>query len=71
MNTLVSQPTLPLAPSLPVNDDPFHDPVVLGIGIAFIVVAILILALTGLFLWGNLYHAPSWSSHAFPPAVTH
>lgn len=52
-------------------EDPFHDPVVIGIGIAFVVVAIVILALTGLFMWGNLYGAPSWNSHAFPPAVVH
>jgi hypothetical protein len=52
-------------------DDPFHDPVVIGIGIMFVVVAIAILALTGLFTWGNLYGAPSWNSHAFPPAVPH
>jgi len=53
------------------NDDPFHDPVMAGIGIAFVVVAIAILALTGLFTWGNLYGSPSWSSHAFPPAVVY
>ena len=29
-------------------DDPFHDPVVIGIGIAFVIVGIVILALTGL-----------------------
>jgi len=52
-------------------DDPFHDPVMAGIGIAFVVVAIAILALTGLFTWGNLYGSPSWSSHAFPPAVVY
>jgi hypothetical protein len=52
-------------------DDPFHDPVIIGIGIAFVVVAIVILALTGLFIWGNLYGSPSWSSHAFPPAIVH
>lgn len=53
------------------TDDPFHDPVVIGIGIAFVVVAITILVLTGLFTWGNLYGSPSWNSHAFPPAVAH
>ena len=40
-------------------DDPFHDPVVIGIGIAFVVMAIAILVLTGLFTWGNLYGSPS------------
>lgn len=53
------------------TDDPFHDPVVIGIGITFVLVTIVILALTGLFYWGNVYHSPSWSSHAFPPAVVH
>jgi hypothetical protein len=52
-------------------DDPFHDPVMIGIAITFVVMAIVILALTGLFTWGNLYGSPSWSSHAFPPAVSH
>jgi len=53
------------------NDDPFHDPNVIGIGIAFAVAAIVTLVLMGLFIWGNLYGAPSWNSHAFPPAVLH
>jgi hypothetical protein len=52
-------------------DDPFHDPVMIAIAITFVVMAIAILALTGLFTWGNLYGSPSWSSHAFPPAVAH
>jgi hypothetical protein len=55
----------------PGTDDPFHDPIVIGIGVAFIVVALLILVMTGLFTWGNLYGAPSWNSHAFPPAIAH
>jgi hypothetical protein len=53
------------------TDDPFHDPLLIGIGITFILIAIVILALTGLFTWGSLYGSPSWSSHAFPPAVAH
>ena len=59
------------SPATAGDDDPFHDPVVIGIGIAFVVVAIVILALTGLFTWGNLYGTPSWNSHAFPPPVVH
>ena len=43
----------------------------IGIGVTFVVVGIVILALTILFTWGNLYGAPSWNSHAFPPAVAH
>ena len=52
-------------------DDPFHDPVLLGIGIAFVVVAIVTLALSGLFYWGTVYHAPSWSANSFPLPIVH
>lgn len=70
MNHALTQSTVPIvAPRA--GDDPFHDPLLIGIGIAFVVVAIVILALTGLFTWGNLYVSPSWSSHAFPPAIVH
>ena len=69
MNPVLAHPQVQPVPSA--NDDPFHDPVVIGIGIAFIVAGIVILSLTGLFTWGNLYGAPSWNSHAFPPAVVH
>jgi hypothetical protein len=69
VNTVLTTPAL--SSPTPDADDPFHDPVVIGIGIAFVVVAIVILALTGLFIWGTLYDAPSWSSHAYPPAVAH
>ena len=69
MSTMVSHGAVPSPPSS--ADDPFHDPVVIGIAIAFVVVGIVILSLTGLFIWGNLYGAPSWNSHAFPPAVAH
>ena len=66
------QTSLPSPPVPPDGaDDPFHDPIVIGIGIAFIVLAIVVLALTGLFTWGNLYGEPSWSAHAFPPAIAH
>jgi hypothetical protein len=69
VNTVLAHPSVPQVPS--VNDDPFHDPVVIGIVIAFVIVGIVILALIGLFTWGNLYGAPSSNSHAFPPAVVH
>jgi hypothetical protein len=52
-------------------DDPFHDPIVIGIGVTLVLVGIVTLALTGLFTWGNLYGSPSWNSHAFPPAIVH
>ena len=53
------------------TDDPFHDPAMLGIGIAFIVMLLVILVLTGLIHWGIEYQSPSWNSHAYPPAVVH
>ena len=53
------------------EDDPFHDPVVIGIGVALVVVPLVIVALTGLFPWGTLDGSLSWSSHAFLPAVVH
>jgi hypothetical protein len=72
VNYTLTHPEVPTAPpAVAPGDDPFHDPLLLGIGIAFVVVAIVILALTGLFTWGNLYGSPAWSSHAFPPAVAH
>jgi hypothetical protein len=52
-------------------DDPFHDPVIIGIGIAFIVVAVLILTFTGLFIWGVEYQVPGWNVHSFPPPIVH
>ena len=52
-------------------DDPFHDPLMLGIGIVFILVALVILSLTGLFYWGVEYGTPPWNAHSFPPPVVH
>lgn len=53
------------------TDDPFHDPLMLGIGIVFFIVTLAILALTGLFYWGVEHHVPAWSSHSFPPPVVY
>ena len=53
------------------TDDPFHDPLMLAIAVAFAVMAIAILAFTGLIQWGVEYHAPAWNSHAFPPPIVH
>jgi hypothetical protein len=69
VNTVITHSGL--SPVASETDDPFHDPILIGIGVAFVVVALLILVLTGLFTWGNLYGAPSWNSHAFPPAIAH
>ena len=53
------------------TDDPFHDPLLIGIGIVFIVVALVIVAMSGLFYWGSMYGAPSWGANSFPPPVVH
>ena len=53
------------------TEDPFHDPLMIGIGIVAIIVAIAILALTGLFYWGVEHHIPAWSSQSFPPPVVY
>lgn len=71
MAKVISDTAFPTSAQPTGNDDPFQDPVVIGIGIAFVVLPVVIVALTGLFMWGNLYDTPSWSSHAFPPAVVH
>jgi hypothetical protein len=52
-------------------NDPFHDPVMLGIGIAVVVVTLAIMAMGGLYYWGVLYGTPSWSAHSFPPPVVY
>jgi hypothetical protein len=52
------------------DNDPFHDPLILGIGIAVIVVTLAMIAMGGVYYWGELYGAPSWGAHSFPlPAI--
>ena len=53
------------------NEDPFHDPVVIGIGVAFAVMALLIVLLTGLIHWGVEYRTPPWNANSYPPPVVH
>jgi len=53
------------------GSDAFHDPVVLGIGIAFVIVTLVILAMGGLYYWGALYGTPSWSNHSFPAPLVY
>ncbi len=60
-----------VAPDAGATDDPFHDPVIIGIGIVAFIVTLAILALTGLFYWGVEHHIPAWSSHSFPPPIPH
>ena len=71
MGTAVTSETGPTLTGGTVNDDPFHDPLLIGIGIMFVVYAVVVLALLGLFYWGTLYDAPSWSVHSFPPPLVH
>ena len=54
-----------------VGNDAFHDPVVLGIGIAVVIVTLVILATGGLYYWGVLYGTPSWSNHSFPAPIVY
>ena len=51
------------------GNDAFHDPVVFGIGIMFVIVTLVILAMGGLYYWGVLYGTPSWGNHSFPAPV--
>lgn len=54
-----------------VNDDPFHDPLMGGIGLAFLLVGVAILLLTGLIHWGVEYQTPPWNANSYPPPVVH
>ena len=71
MSTAVTSDTVPAPGGGTATDDPFHDPLLIGIGIVFILVALLIVALTGLFYWGTVYHAPSWGANSFPSPIVH
>jgi len=53
------------------TDDPFHDRVLGGIALAFVLVAIAILLLTGLIHWGVEYRTPPWNANSYPPPVVH
>ena len=61
----------PADPPTGVNDDPFHDPVLLWIGVAFVLMLVAIVLLTGLVHWGVEYQSPSWNSHAYPLPIAH
>lgn len=54
-----------------IDEDPFHDPLLIGIGIVFVLLIVAILALTGLIHWGVEYQSPPWNSHAYPPPIAH
>jgi len=53
------------------TDDPFHDPLLGGIGIAFVLLAIAIVLLTGLIHWGVEYRTPPWNANSYPPPIVH
>jgi hypothetical protein len=71
MGRAITSHTVPAALGGTGTDNPFHDPLMIGIGIVFVIVALSILALTGLFYWGTVYHMPSWGSNSFPPPIVH
>jgi hypothetical protein len=52
-------------------DDPFHDPLPGVIAAAFIVLAPVIVMLTGLIMWGVEYRTPAWNSNSYPPPVVY
>jgi len=58
-------------PAAGTDEDPFHDPLLRGIGIVFVLMFVAIVLLTGLVHWGVEYQNPPWNSHAYPPAITH
>ena len=53
------------------SGDPFHDPVLRGIGLLFVFVGLAILALTCLVIWGVQYDVPGWNANSFPPPLVH
>lgn len=55
----------------PDTDDPFHDPLLGGIGIAFALVALAMLLVMGLIHWGVEYQTPPWNANSYPPPIVH
>ncbi|MBI3047614.1 MAG: hypothetical protein HYY76_04820 [Acidobacteria bacterium] len=53
------------------NEDPFHDPLMLAVAIAFVVVALVIVVLTGMIHWGVEYGTPPWNANSYPPPIVH
>ena len=53
------------------TDDPFHDPLLGGIALAFVLVAVAILLVTGLIHWGVEYQTPPWNANSYPPPVVY
>ena len=67
----IHAPIAPAGDAQGIDEDPFHDPLLYGIGIVAIILLVIGVALGGLMHWGVMYHAPSWSANSFPPPVVH
>lgn len=77
-SSVVPTVELPATPSLPERApedlslaDPFHDPLLQGLGIFFIVTTVVMFALLGLLYWGVQYQQPSWNANSVPPSIVH
>jgi hypothetical protein len=53
------------------TDDPFHDPLMLAIGVVLLLTAFAIVIATGVIHWGVEYGQPAWNSHSFPPPISY
>ena len=71
MATALVSESIPAAAGGSATDDPFHDPLLIGIGMVFVLVVLVIAALAGLLYWGTMYDVPSWSANSFPPPIAH
>jgi hypothetical protein len=52
-------------------DDPFHDPLLGAIAAVLFVLALVIVMMTGLIIWGVQYRTPGWNSNSYPAPVVH
>ena len=53
------------------TDDPFHDPLMLAIGVVLLITALAILIASGVVHWGVEYGHPAWNSHSYPPPISY
>ncbi len=53
------------------TDDPFHDPLMLAIGVVLLLTALAIVVATGVIHWGVEYGHPAWNSHSVPPPISY
>ena len=66
MGTAVTPETIRALAGGTATDGLLHDPLLIGIGIGFVFVALVILAMSGLFHWA-LYDAPPWGAQGYSP----